>query len=51
MDLVGRRPERVADLETSLDDWLDSFEHATASGSVSMSTATKARLEELGYLQ
>lgn len=50
-DIAIGEPERVAELEDRLDDWLNSFEHATASGSASMSTATKNRLEELGYLQ
>ncbi|MDL5363424.1 sulfatase [Halalkalicoccus sp. NIPERK01] len=50
-DVVGENPEIENDLETELDDWLDSFEHADASGSVSMSRSTKDRLEDLGYLQ
>ena len=43
--------ERVAALETTLDDWLDSFAHAETSGTVSMADSTRARLEDLGYLQ
>ncbi|MEM4781616.1 MAG: hypothetical protein QXG03_08675 [Halalkalicoccus sp.] len=46
-DLADERP----DLDTRLDEWLDSFEHADASGSVSMTRSTKDRLEDLGYLQ
>ena len=50
-DLAADRPERAARLSASLDDWLASFEHADASGTVSMSTDAERRLEELGYLQ
>ena len=50
-DLAAENPERVAALETTLEDWLDSFEHTDASESVSMNGSTKARLEDLGYLQ
>lgn len=49
-DLAAESPESVAELETHLDDWLESFEHSDASGSVSMTDATKDRLEDLGYL-
>lgn len=41
----------VADLDARLNDWLDSFEHADPDGEVSMDDDTKARLEDLGYLQ
>jgi arylsulfatase A-like enzyme len=38
-------------LEEQLDQWLDSFEHATPGTGAEMSEETKNRLEELGYLQ
>ncbi len=50
-DLVDDEPEIVNDLESELDDWLDSFDPATPQESVSMSQSTKNRLEDLGYLQ
>jgi arylsulfatase A-like enzyme len=50
-NLAAKRAERVTALESTLDNWLDSFEHTDASGSVSMTDSTKARLEDLGYLQ
>ena len=50
-DRAAERPERVTALETELDEWLGSFEHADASGEVSMTDETEARLEDLGYLQ
>lgn len=50
-DIVDEKSEIADELETQLDDWLGSFEHATTSGSVSMSQSTKDRLEDLGYLQ
>jgi arylsulfatase A-like enzyme len=49
-NIAADRPERISALETTLNDWLGSFEHTNASGSVSMSASTKARLEDLGYL-
>ncbi|WP_268895828.1 sulfatase [Halosimplex salinum] len=50
-DLTTAEPERVADLETRLDEWLDSFSHADGGGEASMSDATRQRLDDLGYLQ
>ncbi|WP_336362062.1 sulfatase [Halalkalicoccus salilacus] len=50
-DLIDENPEIADDLEAKLDDWLDSFEHADTSGSVSMTQSTQDRLEDLGYLQ
>lgn len=50
-DLADEKPEVVDELEAELDDWLDSFDHAEASGSVSMTQSTQDRLEDLGYLQ
>jgi arylsulfatase A-like enzyme len=44
-------PEKVAELESKLDDWLDSFEHATDQSDVEMDPETKERLEDLGYIQ
>lgn len=38
-------------LDSKLDQWLDSFEHTDHTGKVSMDEDTKARLEDLGYLQ
>ncbi|PCR90468.1 sulfatase [Natrinema ejinorense] len=50
-NLVKANPEKVAELESTLDDWLQSFDHADADGTVSMRDETKERLEDLGYLQ
>ncbi|GAA0471498.1 sulfatase [Halococcus dombrowskii] len=50
-NLATERSERVDTLETTLDEWLDTFEHADTSGEVSMTDATEARLEDLGYIQ
>lgn len=50
-DVSDEHPERAAELDKVLDDWLASFDPADASGDVSMSTETKRRLEDLGYLQ
>ncbi len=50
-DITDENPEIANDIETELDDWLDSFEHVDASDPVSMSRSTKDRLEDLGYLQ
>jgi arylsulfatase A-like enzyme len=44
-------PEWASSLEAELDDWLESFEHITSDGSVSMKDETRDRLEDLGYLQ
>ncbi len=51
VDVASDRSDRSRHLEKELDQWLDSFEHANASGAVSMSERTKSRLEELGYIQ
>jgi arylsulfatase A-like enzyme len=48
---AGAHPDTVVELERVLDEWLESFEHATASGSVTPSDSARDRLEELGYLQ
>ncbi|WP_369335069.1 sulfatase family protein [Halorubrum ezzemoulense] len=50
-NLASERPEKVSELESELDRWLDSFEHADATGHADMSDSTKDRLEDLGYLQ
>ena len=50
-DLATENADRVAALNERLDEWLASFEHAEATGDVSMTDATAARLEDLGYLQ
>lgn len=50
-DLAEEQPEIRNDLDAQLDEWVDSFEHADTSGSVSMSQSTQDRLEDLGYLQ
>jgi len=50
-DVSADNPSVVDDLEGALDDWLDSFEHADADESVTISEDRQARLEQLGYLQ
>lgn len=50
-DIVDARADIVATLDAKLDDWLDSFEPASYTGEVSMNDDTRARLEDLGYLQ
>jgi arylsulfatase A-like enzyme len=50
-DVSADHPDIVARLEADLDEWLDSFEHADRSGDVEMREETRARLEDLGYLQ
>lgn len=50
--MTQRGSPAIADeREAKLDDWLDSFDHADASGSVSMTQSTQDWLEHLGYLQ
>jgi hypothetical protein len=41
----------IANLDATFEEWLDSFEHADLSGDVEMREETRARLEDLGYLQ
>jgi hypothetical protein len=41
----------VQTLESELDTWLASFEHAKHDGDVDMRSETRERLEDLGYLQ
>jgi arylsulfatase A-like enzyme len=50
-DIAGTNDDIVDELDTQLDEWLDSFEHADYSDNVSMDEETKTRLEDLGYLQ
>jgi arylsulfatase A-like enzyme len=50
-DVAESTPEVVAELDAQLDEWLGSFDHAEHTDDVSMDDETKARLEDLGYLQ
>jgi hypothetical protein len=50
-DRSAAEPDRVAELEARLDDWLSSFESAEATDDVSISDDAESRLERLGYLQ
>jgi len=50
-DLADTHGDVVADLDATLDEWSDSFEHADLTGDVEMREETRARLEDLGYLQ
>ena len=50
-DRAAENEGRISTLETQLDEWLDSFEHAEPTEKASMSDSAKARLEDLGYIQ
>ena len=50
-NLASDRPEKVSELESELDSWLKSFDHAKITADADMSDETKTRLEDLGYLQ
>lgn len=50
-DLADTKPDVVDRLDTTLDEWLDSFEQTERSKDVSMDNDTKSQLEDLGYLQ
>jgi arylsulfatase A-like enzyme len=50
-DLSTEYPKKLVELESELDAWLDSFEHADVSSGIEMNADTKDRLEDLGYLQ
>jgi len=50
-NIVDTHNDVVTELDTTLDEWLDSFERADSSGDVEMREDTKQRLEDLGYLQ
>lgn len=49
--IADEHPKQVSRLREELDEWIESFEHANLSGSISMSNQTKSRLEDLGYIQ
>ena len=51
VDLAEARPSIGDDLESRLDEWLDSFDRASNTESVTISEDRKTRLEQLGYLQ
>ena len=50
-NVADARPSVTDDLESTLDEWLSSFEHADVDESVTISGDRKDRLEQLGYLQ
>ena len=50
-DIADAEPAVADDLESTLDEWLASFEHADTDESVTISDDRKDRLEQLGYLQ
>jgi arylsulfatase A-like enzyme len=50
-DVAASNPRTTADLGETLDEWLDSFEHADVDDSVTIDSRRKAQLERLGYLQ
>lgn len=50
-DLADVRDDIAAELDSQLDEWLGSFVHADDQGDVPMDDDTRARLEDLGYLQ
>lgn len=50
-DIADTRDDVVAELNATLDKWLDSFEHADDLDDIEMREGTKQRLEDLGYLQ
>ena len=49
-DLADTHGDVIAELDATLDEWLDSFDHADLSGDVEMCEEHRARLEDLGYL-
>jgi len=49
-DCSESEPERAAELQRSLEEWLGSFTHADSETEPAVSNAAKARLTELGYL-
>ena len=51
VDIADTHTDTVADLDATLDDWIESFEQADPSNEVDMTDSTKNRLEDLGYLQ
>jgi len=50
-DLADTHGDVFADLDATLEEWLDSFEHPDLSADVEMREETRARLKDLGYLQ
>lgn len=50
-DILDANGAIADELESKLDSWVESFEHADSSGTTSMTQSTKERLEDLGYLQ
>ena len=50
-NLADTHDQLCTELDETLDEWLDSFEHAEHTKEVSMSEDAKARLEDLGYIQ
>ncbi len=50
-NVADENPDQVSTLESKLDEWLASFEHAENDKEVSMREQTKQRLEDLGYIQ
>jgi arylsulfatase A-like enzyme len=50
-DIANEREDIVSNLDSKLDEWLDSFTSVHHTDTVSMNDDTKARLEDLGYLQ
>lgn len=50
-DIANGCEDIVSNLDSKLDEWLDSFASANHTDSVKMNDDTKARLEDLGYLQ
>jgi arylsulfatase A-like enzyme len=50
-DVAESNPRTLSDLTDRLDEWLESFEHATVDDAVAIDGRRKAQLERLGYLQ
>jgi arylsulfatase A-like enzyme len=50
-DVSASYQTKCQELESKLDSWLDSFEHASEGEVTDMSESTKQKLEDLGYLQ
>jgi arylsulfatase A-like enzyme len=50
-NIVDRQRSVADELESTLDDWLASFDHVAPTESVAISGDRKERLEQLGYLQ
>jgi len=50
-NIADTHDDIVAELDATLDEWLASFKQASPDGEMTMAEDTKARLEDLGYLQ